>query len=77
VNGPMDELRDYFTDRLSWLGVQYPDRAVTELLSRVEKYATDRAAAELRAAADDIPRFSPAIIAKWLRDRSAALDGAA
>ena len=37
-----NELRDYFTNRLRWLGVQYPDRTVTELLARVDEYVAAR-----------------------------------
>jgi hypothetical protein len=40
------------------------------LLPVVRKIAAD----ELRAAAGGVPRFSPAAIAKWLRDRADVLD---
>ena len=37
-----DELREYFTKRLVWAGIQYPASVVTDLLARVEQYAATR-----------------------------------
>lgn len=52
------------------------DALVRDLAAEVERIATERAADALEQAADGVPRWSSAVIAKWLRDRAAALRAA-